>query len=1019
MAVLTKITSRSLADNAVTSAHVQADTLAAADIADGSISTAKLADDAVTTAKILDDNVTAAKIPAGAVVADVGAGGIGATQLATNAVTTIKIANDAVDADKLASNAVVTASIVDANITAAKIGTAAVTSAKMGDVIEVKPHIKYGMLYPSLKDVGGTRRLSDGVTALAASTVGPAGSAIASSLYGTVQADGKMYYYTDIKGSKPIKDPRIGSHFGSQRHKLKSIQLLKQETATNGTNVYSMDGREWCRGVHNWNETNSARGSHVRLGYPEGSASTGTYMEVTGYFNAVNLLNFNEGARAGLDYYIDGGSATQSNDTQYTGTSPLDGRFVDAQALHSINVGTITTPGIHTLKILIAVPGSWGSTQTSGIELIAQDTTDATTRNQIQIHPQNVVSYGKRFAIDDTVLHYNPFAFKTDGTTAWASGAHNGTGWPAGANSAHNIDTATSLGLDKWLHSSNYYKPYNGGRVVIWVDSSGAIKTSVTAMPPNARSVNTGALAAKANASIANNTYLPTFEAGAADDFPTIALSEIAKTYNWREFGNGAANGGTLGSMADATMVDTYDNIAYIMDDGLTSLAANDVNNSGGLGCHLQGDDDDMYISFIGTGISIKVAAGTHGGTDNWKWYIDGVEVRAFTSGFVHSNDFRIAAQNLPYGTHIFHIKRVTANSFGMKLQEVTFYQPKIPLISENACIIADYMLMADFVPQTAADQQFISKGVRTVSGSRDGYYAGNHAINHDITNYMAPTVYQSHSTSNLNRLPAFGSNIVKRTYRATTRYQAFYINDTGHSSAVATTKVGTGHGSAYHPTSDVALGNNIFETFGGIIGAAGNDTVYGQAWEIASPIHTSSHYQTFETPYLHELIGGDRNMEQTNLVVTPDGKTWDEVTRDTSYLSPNMCVSGISRDAGTVTAAAVVVFDEHRGWQPQERRVDCYFKDFVYAYDRFICLVDGQYEFFYHTYTGSSFTDTYIMINGNVASRSYGTSTNINLSQRCMSKLKRGDYVQVKAGWFGNNDDAHSGFFITRLGER
>ena len=50
--------------------------------------------------------------------------------------------------------------------------------------------------------------------------------------YGTAQADGRSYYYTDIKGSKPIKDPRIGAHFGSQRHKFKSLQLLEQETAT-------------------------------------------------------------------------------------------------------------------------------------------------------------------------------------------------------------------------------------------------------------------------------------------------------------------------------------------------------------------------------------------------------------------------------------------------------------------------------------------------------------------------------------------------------------------------------------------------------------------------------------------------------------------------------------------------------------------------------------------------------------------------------------------------------------------
>ena len=62
-----------------------------------------------------------------------------------------------------------------------------------------------------------------------------------------------------------------------------------------------------------------------------------------------------------------------------------------------------------------------------------------------------------------------------------------------------------------------------------------------------------------------------------------------------------------------------------------------------------------------------------------------------------------------------------------------------------------------------------------------------------------------------------------------------------------------------------------------------GSDGNWG-ALGIATPIHTSSHYQTFETPFQNELIGGDRNMEETNLIVTADGKTWDEVRRDTSY---------------------------------------------------------------------------------------------------------------------------------------
>ena len=101
--------------------------------------------------------------------------------------------------------------------------------------IPVKPHIQPGVLQPAVagKDLSGT--------ALGGSYV-----------YGAAHTDGHKYYYTDIKGSKPIKDPRIGAHFGSQRHKFKSMQLLEQETATHGENIHSIDGREWIRTIGNY-----------------------------------------------------------------------------------------------------------------------------------------------------------------------------------------------------------------------------------------------------------------------------------------------------------------------------------------------------------------------------------------------------------------------------------------------------------------------------------------------------------------------------------------------------------------------------------------------------------------------------------------------------------------------------------------------------------------------------------------------------------------------------------------------
>ena len=975
MAVLTKITSRSLADNAVSSAKIQDGAIAVADVADGSITANKLATDAVTTVKIANDAVTAAKIPAGAVVADVGTGGITATQLATDAVTTVKIANDAVDADKLASNAVVTASIVDANITAVKIGTAAVTSAKMGDVIEVKPHIKYGMLYPALKDAAGTVRLSDGVTAINASaTGGPAGSTIAASAYGTVQSDGRMYYYTDIKGSKPIKDPRIGAHFGSQRHKAKSIQILEEETATYGKFVHSVDGRGWCRVVSGdnnvaWISKNDNGGNFLQLGDPP----TGGFIEITGYFNDINMLmNQDSDAVNDVDLFVNGTVAQAGNTTiggDALAYSPLRNRYVDKCCLihggATLSTALGTTPTINTLKILATNAGG-EYFLFSGFELIAQDTTSVTTRDQVQILPQNVVSYGKRFAVgvtqsatatDKKALHYNPFAFKTDGTTAWASGAHNGTGWPTGLNSAHNIDTATSLGLNKWLHSSNYYKPYNGGRVVIWVDSSGNIKTSVNVMPPNARSMNTGALnTPKANASVANNNYLPTFETGAVDDFPTTALTEVAKTFHWREFGNGAANGGTNASTwADASMVtSTNDNIAYVMDDGLTSLNA--VTWQGSIsgthnGALFAGATTPCYITFIGTGIAIN---------------------------FSSPNDTRITiAQNLPYGTHILKILYDTSGSNDLFIDgtqveaagadtivriknDITFYQPKMPPIPEDAVILSDYMLMADIVQipnATAALDGHISKGMLRKDISRDYLIqpnSGSNVASLSVNPSLDSGFLLQNSTGQVLGidLPHFGTKfMVSGESAGSGHWSSIYGGTAVSQTQIDNTSVSNGMDKFSGPSTAKNLGINTLQL-------SVNSGYGSRCVDFNTPIHTSSHYQTFEDMFLKTLMGGDRNMEQTNLVVTPDGKTWDEVTRDVSYMGAEIhrwaWITGHFNTQNLVSAN-LQISDSSHPWQCRGLIYgrDYGNKNFALAYDRHICLKDGVYEICassYHT---------------------------------------------------------------------
>ena len=185
----------------------------------------------------------------------------------------------------------------------------------------------------------------------------------------------------------------------------------------------------------------------------------------------------------------------------------------------------------------------------------------------------------------------------------------------------------------------------------------------------------------------------------------------------------------------------------------------------------------------------------------------------------------------------------------------------------------------------------------------------------------------------------------------------------------------------------------------------------------VVSPIHTSSHYQSFETPFVYELVGGDRNMEQTNLVVTPDGKTWDEVTRDTSYIG-SMSIQ-INSDIGVVDAGTITIMDECRGYHTDSKYQHHGNKDFAIAYDRQICLRDGEYEFHLGSIvnTAGSQHQVDFRVNGNIVGQFYTSTASWGHGHTSgIVWLKRGDYVQIYGGYWSNGDNNHSEYYIRRL---
>ena len=853
------------------------------------------------------------------------------------------------------------------------------------------PHIVPDVLYPA---IGG--KLLDGTTSHSGN-------------YGTSQTDSRKYYYTDIKGSRPIRDPRIGAYFGSQRHKFKSIQLLEQETATHGKNVYSVDGREWVRAVQEQTLAinNDNHGNYIALKDED-------YVEIVGYFNDANFSTYTYSGSV-FGYKIDGGSFTSFSGAGTSANTPLGSRYVDASSF--LNLSLSVSLGIHTLRIKYDTAGT---SKIYAIELIAQDITNAVTRNKIQIPSQTVFSFGSKFTVggSSAARHYDPFSVKSDGTgwtspTSGTNTPNSSAAWPS------NIDTATSLGLAKWVDGTNYYRPYNGARVVNWVDENGEIKTSVTVMPPNAKSIaNSGTLsnaAAKSNGSAPNDNFRPTFETHTADvGVDEDLLSEVAKSYYSREFGNGAANGGTGATYADASMLSGNDTIAYVMDDGLTSFSSDNIErNSSHLSLTLWDANDFIYITFIGTGITVS-----------------GDEFFGI----------RTIAQNLPYGTYILKVVRdsngksvysldgvslftSSETNYG-EILEVTFHQPKMPPIPEGACIIADYMLMADFVPInttiTSAGSGLMSKGIRSQALSRD-IFADQHEAwstgyvqfkgsdgnsGHPHGTRLVSTSLATSSTSCRVRLPSFATNFVARAYQFGTRHE-LYIGSSSQSSNQ--TVENSPNSSAYydtwaHLTNAQDLGVYDF----GFNGKQGQG-LNASALEIATPIHTSHHYKPFETPLLHELIGGDRNIEQTHLICSADGKTWDEVTRDTSYLGKIVLGARADIGSGYIYQDTDVKWDEWRGVNDY---LPCHNKDWAIAYDRVICLKDGEYSIVAPIlHDGSSRNQ--LKINGNVVQYMHETAHTDTGTFFLSYNFKRGDYVQIYETVYEN---VYSNFQIFKM---
>ena len=151
--------------------------------------------------------------------------------------------------------------------------------------------------------------------------------------------------------------------------------------------------------------------------------------------------------------------------------------------------------------------------------------------------------------------------------------------------------------------------------------------------------------------------------------------------------------------------------------------------------------------------------------------------------------------------------------------------------------------------------------------------------------------------------------------------------------------------------------------------------------------------------------------MEQNNLIVTADGKSWDEVTRDTSYLG-KICVVA-TWDTGNDTESTAHIMTEWRG-KDGAALSEMMNKDFAIAYDRVICLVDGEYQIYAQAYENDAGAIVRIFLNGSRIMGQHNNDAGETGHIMTSHRLKRGDYVQILGRSLHYKE--YNRFIITRV---
>jgi hypothetical protein len=235
-----------------------------------------------------------------------------------------------------------------------------------------------------------------------------------------------------------------------------------------------------------------------------------------------------------------------------------------------------------------------------------------------------------------------------------------------------------------------------GGRVVVYQKADGTIGKALQPVD-----------AAQANMSLASH-----------------ANEEVARVYNWREFGAFRGAGDDF-SLVTPSAGDKH----FTLDDGTTSLVGNNIGQAPQVTVVDAGQMTSpgafFLFTFIGTGLDLVSYGDVNNVSDSHSFIIDGVTLGSLTTTSVANKRYYTkVVSGLPYGTHTFKLLR-NAASTGSAFNPLEFivYQPKKPSIPTGAIELADYNIMADFVANTTSGLDTIATGVLRKYANREFTY--------------------------------------------------------------------------------------------------------------------------------------------------------------------------------------------------------------------------------------------------------------------------------------------------------